>query len=61
MKRWGFWSQENSLDGFAIRDQLIFTNKRIIAIDVQGITGNVNLYIHALLKGTVLASRPPVF
>lgn len=23
----------------AVRDQLLFTNKRIIAIDVQGITG----------------------
>ena len=27
-----------------IRDQLIFTNKRIIAIDVQGITGKLQFF-----------------
>ena len=35
-----FISGEEALAAFqTIRDQLVFTNKRIIAIDVQGITG----------------------
>ena len=36
-----------------IRDQLIFTNKRIIAVDVQGLTGSRKSF-YALRKDSVL-------
>ena len=37
-----------------VRDQLIFTNKRIIAVDVQGITGKrKSFYDHAIFQNPV--------
>ena len=38
------YGEEVELAFQTIRDQLIFTNKRIIAIDVQGITGKKKSY-----------------
>ena len=43
-----------------VRDQLIFTNKRIIAVDVQGITGSGNPSAPCPIpKFSIFPSRPP--
>ena len=43
-----------------IRDQLVFTNKRIISIDVQGITAQRNHFLLChIQKSSSLQFRPP--
>ena len=51
---------EEILDAFkTIRDQVVFTNKRIISIDVQGITGKGNHFQHChILPYNSLRFRP---